>query len=143
MTTPAPVVEPAGPGLWRVRIRRAHDGTQHAGEVVVRAPEVDRREPPHVELAAARAWHGLSEAFLRDERVASAIATARQGIWELGSDYSPTTVKDDTRLKLAAAEDLLTNGREADAARMLDDVLSERIELYEQLYADELADPGG
>jgi hypothetical protein len=140
MSLPAPDVSAAGPDTWRIRVRRELDGVQHYGDVIVRASDVDRLNPPHVSLAGARAWLALGQGFSRDERAGATVAAVKAGLAELGRGYASRTVKNDTGLRVAAAEDLLRTGREADAAAMLLSVLATRIELYRQLHAADLVD---
>ena len=132
-------VESAGPDRWRIRTRRELSGRHASAEVVVQAP-ADQDSPPHIQFAGARAWLALAEALIRDGQASLAIESARSGLHELGNDYSPPGVKDDTTLKVLAAEDLAATGREVDAAPMLITALETRTRLYRRLHAAELVD---
>lgn len=88
----------------------------------------------------ARALLALTKAFIRDGQASLAIESARSGLDELGNHYSLPGVKDDTTLKVLAAEDLAATGREVDAAPMLITVFERRARLYRRLHAAELVD---
>ena len=68
------------------------------------------------------------------------MACARAGLAELGSDYAPTRVEDDTDLKLHAADELLQTGHPDKAARMMLRMLGERTRLYAQKHAASIAE---
>jgi len=70
----------------------------------------------------------------RDYQVA--FKAAHLGIEALGTRYRPRRVKDDTTLKIAAAEEQLAAGRAEEAARSLGESLRLRIDLYLRRYPD-------
>ncbi len=92
--------------------------------------------PPHVNLAAARAWMALGEKFLEVGDADGAVYCAQDGLRELGNDYCPDSVCDDTTLKLGAANDLIQDDRVVDGARLMLKMLKIRSELYVQLHHD-------
>lgn len=140
MSTPVERVESVGADRWRVLVRRSHAGKTGDGSVVVQGAHIDPRDPPHVELAAARAWLEVAASFANAGEADAAAAAARSGLDELGREYAPPMIKDDTSLRVAAAEHLIKQGRTADAAPMLVNALETRIALYQQEHAEDLAE---
>jgi hypothetical protein len=143
--------------IWVITVERGYEGESAAGEVEVSqhdAPGVE--SAPHVALAASRAWLALAKKLLarsgrdngatggKDKRKSNmgsdaegAMSCIRQGLEELGDSYSNSElmpIKDDTRLKLARARELVRQGRAEDGVRMMLRVLETRIGLYVELH---------
>jgi hypothetical protein len=114
-----------------VRVERERAGERAEGEVVASG------EPGkvHERLAGARAWLALGERLLDAGNAAEALAAARAGLEELGSDYASPRTKDDTSLKLALAEDRLAEGDTESAAVISLRMLEDRTELYADKHA--------
>src|SRR5207302_779724 len=93
-------VEPQGAGAWSLQAERHLGGRVARAAAIVVAP--DRPDPasPHARLAGARAWAALGSQCLSDGDAANAAAAARAGLHELGDDYRPPGVKDDTLMKI-------------------------------------------
>jgi len=101
------------------------------GEVLVHADDApDPGASPHARLAAARAWHAVGERALASGAAEHAVEAAESGLDELGGEYAPEDVKDDTSLKLAAARGRLAEGAIRDAAEVMLRMLRTRTELY-------------
>src|SRR5262249_49020154 len=132
-------IEPEKDGEWSVQVTRRHEDTAATGAVVIRhVSEPDAASPPHVALAGARAWLALGTEKLATKRIEDAVYCARAGLSELGTDYAPQNVEDDTDLKLHAAEELVKTGRAENGAAMMLRMLSTRIQLYAQRYAADI-----
>lgn len=132
-------VEQAGADTWAVRVERRSGNVRAAGEVLVRTQgPPDPSVAPHVRLAAARAWLGLGESALAAGSAPRAYEAGRAGLDELGAEYAPEGVKDDTQLKLLAADDLVSEGRLDDAARVVLRMLRTRSELYARRHAGDV-----
>jgi hypothetical protein len=84
----------------------------------------------HEALAGARAWLALGSRLADSGDAAAALAAARSGIDELGRSYRARRVKDDTALKLAAADEREEAGELGDAATVALRVLEIRTQLY-------------
>jgi hypothetical protein len=115
-----------------VREHRERGGRRGDGEVVVRGPG----DGDHARLAAARAWLELGTRFLCAGEVEEALASARDGLEELGPRYADSQAIDDTDLKLAAAEEQIEAGNLADGASVALRVLETRTRLYRDAHAD-------
>jgi hypothetical protein len=85
---------------------------------------------PHARLSAARDWLAVGARALADGDGPRAVRAARCGLEELGDDYAPPGVKDDTGLKLLAADELVGEGRLDDAAALMLRMLETRAELH-------------
>jgi len=81
-------------------------------------------------LAGAQASLTLAETLLATGRPDDALAAARSGIEELGGLYRTELGKDDTKLKLLAAEDQREQGATDRAAEMTIRVLRERVAAF-------------
>jgi hypothetical protein len=103
------------------------------------AAQPGANDAPHAALAGSRAYLALGRAQLAADKPSGAVECAQAGLAELGPNYVAPTAMDDTDLKVLAAEDLVGAGQVADGASTLLRVLEERISLYEQLHASELA----
>jgi hypothetical protein len=130
-------VEPRHAGEWVVQVTRAHGDRSSDGTAVSRgAARASAESGPAVALAGSRAWLALGTSNIDQERFDDAIACARAGLTELGSDYAPRDAVDDTGLKLLAAEDLIQNGEAAKGARTMLRMLEARTRLYARRHAD-------
>ena len=128
---------------WLIRVERKLNGHSASGQVVViQNSEPQAGNPPHVVFVGARAWLALAQARREADDVEGAIASARAGIEELGRRYYSTSlrVKDDTSLHIDLAEELIEQGRQAEAARTLIQALETRLQMYAQLHADTIAE---
>jgi hypothetical protein len=126
---------------WIIRVTRAHGAASAKGVVAIRqATEPAAATAPHLALAGARAWLALGNQALAGKRDDEAIACARAGLNELGHDYAPPTVEDDTELKVLAADDLIKDGKRSAGAAMLLRMLEERMQLYVRRNAATLAE---
>jgi hypothetical protein len=106
-------------------VRAERDGV--AAEVSVRDGAA---ADEHEALAGARAWLALGSRLAESGDAAAALAAARSGIDELGRSYRAAGVKDDTALKLAAADEREEEGELEDAATVALRVLETRTQLY-------------
>jgi hypothetical protein len=104
----------------------------------VSAP-ADPSGAPHPRLTAARAWLEVGTRALAEGDGHGAVRAARSGLGELGDDYAPRGVKDDTGLKLLAADELAGQGRLDDAAALMLRMLEARGELYAERHASDIA----
>jgi hypothetical protein len=132
-------VEPQGAGAWSLHAERHLAGHAARATAIVVAP--DRPDPamsPHTRLAGARAWSALGAQCLSAGDAANAAAAGRAGLQELGDDYRPEGVKDDTFMKIDAAEERITDGAVADGAAGLLRSLDTRIQLYVQKNAPDV-----
>jgi hypothetical protein len=128
-------------GEWVVRVTRSQGAASKTGSVVIRqATEPSAAAPPHVALAAARAWLALGNDALAAKHVDAAIQSARAGLAELGNDYAPPDVDDDSGLKLHAADELIHSGKADNGAAMMLRMLSTRIQLYLQRYGADVVE---
>jgi len=132
----APVtIEATTAHRWKIRVERQFGGKQATGEVVVRQKQQpDAQDPPHRALAGARAWKELAEAALQAGDAEGAISCGESGLEELGRNYAPLGTKDDTKLKLLAANELVQQERTADGAELMLHMLGVRMELYTKLH---------
>jgi len=128
---------------WLIRVERKRNGHIASGQaVVIQGPAPQTDNPPHLAFAGARAWLALAQARQAADDNEGAIANARAGVDELGRLYysSSLRVKDDTSLHVDLAEELVEQGRHAEAARRLVQALETRLHMYAQLHADTLAE---
>ncbi|HEY0476902.1 MAG TPA: hypothetical protein VGD37_05230 [Kofleriaceae bacterium] len=126
-------VAPSGAGAWSLETeRRVGEHAARGTAIVLAAAKPDPAAAPHAELAGARAWAALGAQRLSAGDAADAVTAARAGLEELGDDYRPRGVKDDTMMKIDAAEERITEGAVADGAAVLLRMLETRIELYVQ-----------
>jgi hypothetical protein len=111
--------------VTEVREEREHDGER--ATAVVRT---DQPGPDAQRLAGAVASARLGRRLLAGGDVEGAIAAARAGLEEAGEVPFDAELKDDTSLKLAAAEDRLAEGHAVDAAEVMLDMLDIRADLH-------------
>ena len=111
--------------MTEVREEREHDG-ERAGAVV----RTDAPGPDAKRLAGAVASARLGRRLLAGGDTEGAIAAARAGLEEAGEVPPDPGRKDDTGLKLAAAEDRLAEGHPVDAAEVMLDMLELRADLH-------------
>jgi hypothetical protein len=141
MTGGAITVEDAGPQRWRIRVERQMQEASATGAVVVRQEnKPDDAAPPHLELAAGRAWLALAQQQVTAGDAATAIGAARAGLDEVGPAYKSVTVKDDTTLKILAAEDGIEQGHQLEGAGALIEVLRQRLERYAEQHTASVAE---
>ncbi len=139
MKTSSITVKSLGNGQWQVSVIVQHKGAEKTGAVTILSQATpDGATPPHAGLTASIAWHQLGSAYLTDGAAADAAYCFRQGLDALGERYATLDVVDDTEQKIAAAEELLAKGRDADGAALLGRMLATRHGLYRVRYAAEL-----
>jgi hypothetical protein len=114
-------------------VRAERDGA--TGEVIVRDGASAQE---HEALAGARAWLALGRQRLDAGEAEEALAAARSGITELGRSYRSPAVIDDTKLKLAAADEREEEGELQDTATVALRVLETRTRLYLTAHPDVL-----
>lgn len=136
----APAMSEQADGRWLVEVVRTHGELSATGAVTFRAISApDPAAPPHAGAGGARAWLALGEQ-LADGSPAEAVACAEKGLEELGADYADRTVRDDTSMKIALARSMAAD-QPADAAATLLRMLSERLEMYQELHEVEVDSP--
>ena len=69
---------------------------------------------------------------------ANAARAAHHGLDELGADYRPPGVKDDSMMKIDAADERISDGAVADGAAALLRTLEARLTLYVQNHGPDL-----
>ena len=111
--------------MTEVREEREQGGVRAAAAVRAAAPGPDAQR-----LAGAVASARLGRRLLARGDAEGAIAAARAGLEEAGRVPFDPEVRDDTALKLAAAEDRLAGGHAADAAEVMLDILDIRADLH-------------
>jgi hypothetical protein len=111
--------------VTEVREEREHDGERATATV-----RTDQPGPNAQRLAGAVASARLGRRLLAEGDVEGAIAAARAGLEEAGDVPSGPELKDDTALKLSAAEDRLAEGYAVDAAEVMLDILDIRVDLH-------------
>ena len=139
MNTSGIAITALGSGLWRVSATVGYKGGTKTGEATIRSDASPApAAPPHAGLALSLAWRGLGEDFLKAGAAQDAAACFRQGLIALGQRYARLDVADDTDQKIAAAEELIEQGRLGDGAALLGRMLATRQTLYRDRYAGEL-----
>jgi hypothetical protein len=111
--------------VTEVREERTQDG-----ERAIAVVRTDQPGPDAQRLAGAVASARLGRRLLAGGDAEGAIAAARAGLEEAGAVPFDPGRKDDTGLKLAAAEDRLADGHADDAAEVMLDMLDIRAELH-------------
>ncbi len=126
---------------WEVRVARTQASRTATTTIIVTTAPTATAPAPHSMVAAADAWLTIaSEAFAANAD-ADAIAAARVGIKELGRDYCPKLIKDDTELKIGMSDDSIRAGDDHEGAKALISVLRQRVELYFEKYAGVIRRP--
>jgi hypothetical protein len=118
------------PGVWMLRATRQQGGHQAHGEILLQAASAPVKGSLHAAAAGGRAWLKLGQARLQAADTNGAIAAAYAGLEDLGRDYAPPGVRDDTTLKIDAAKERINEGHVADGARVLLRVLDARLQMY-------------
>lgn len=117
--------------------------------VTVPRPEAEQAEPTppergasgHKGYAAAREALEKAEVARAKGELEPARAELLRALAELGKDYAPPGVVDDTSLKLAAADELWDKGRREDSISTTVNMLRTRLRLYTERHADAPRDP--
>ncbi len=132
-------VQATGVGEWSIETER-HIGAHiaRASAIIVAPDKPDPDASPHAKLAGARAWAAVGAQCLSADDAANAAVAARSGLKELGDDYRPNGVKDDTLMKIDAAEERITDGAAGDGASGLLRQLDTRILLYVKKHVAEV-----
>jgi hypothetical protein len=133
-----PVVEEQSAGTWTVRVDRALQDRHATGAVVTTTAPTADQPAPHWNLAAGQAWSQVASSSLEAGDADAAIEAARKGLEELGERYRPRRVKDDTALRIAAADERIAAGARSDGARMLIGILEQRMAMYAERNASTL-----
>jgi hypothetical protein len=125
-----------GAGSWTVRCERRIGDHTATGEARIQGESLDHVNPPHAVLAGARAWLVLGQRGIAAGHFTDAITATRGGLDELGNTYRAPGVKDDTGMKIDAADEQITEGHSDAGARVLLRVLEARIGLYIEAHPD-------
>ncbi len=134
-------IKARGHEIWELSTSRSYNNKVAIGQVVIKSPHrPNPKIPQHLILAGVRAWYKLGVQLLNGGDTSGATQCAQSGILELGKDYAPDNVCDDTGLKIHAAEALIEQGRDNDGASLYLRMLDNRLDLYKQLYNDEVLD---
>lgn len=81
-------------------------------------------------LKPASAPLALGQVWLAVNQIEGAIICAKAGLEEVGHDYAPLYIEDDTELKLLLAEKRIEKGHLKDGANMMLRVLENRLLLH-------------
>jgi hypothetical protein len=111
-------------------VTEVREEREHGGERAAAVVRTDQPGPTAQRLAGAVASARLGRRLLAGGDAEGAIAAARAGLEEAGEAPSGAGLKDDTALKLSAAEDRLAEGHADDAAEVMLDTLEIRAELH-------------
>lgn len=122
-------------GGWLVRATREMAGHSETAESAVKQQQ-SADSAAWRAFTGAKAWLSLAESFLKSARHDNAIAAAQSGIKELGDLYKAELAKDDTKLKLLAAEEQRANGALPQAAQATVRVLRERLAAFPHQHKD-------
>jgi len=108
----------------------------------VSAKELSAEHPLLRRLAASRAWLQVTEQLASEERWGESLGCGKRAVEELGTEYRDYRggVRDDTPLKLSAAEEQEAAGNVGAAARVTRKVLVARVAMLEKLLEDQLAE---
>lgn len=134
---PAPVITPRATNEWLLEVTRTQDQRSAKAAIVVSIAPTEASPAPHLRVASAQAWLAIARAALDLNAATEAVAAARAGIADLGDDYRPKRVKDDTGLHILDANGAIAAGRTEEGARTLISVLDVRIGLYFRRYESE------
>lgn len=85
---------------------------------------------PEQVCAASQVWLALGQVWLAVNQIEGAIICAKAGLEEVGHDYAPPYIEDDTELKLLLAEKRIEKGHLKDGANMMLRVLENRLLLH-------------
>ena len=122
----------------RLEAVRRYASFSATGTVKLRKTAPEAAASQHSRLAGTRGWLRLGEQRLSAQDWRGAIACARAGLEELGDDYAPPRIVDDTSLGLGAARAQEDSGNLEDAATMMLSDLETRTRLYIKLHASEI-----
>ncbi len=134
---PAPVVTPRAANEWLLEVTRTQGTRSAKGAIIIAVPPSATNSAPHLPVASAEAWLVLARGAMELHASSAAVAAARAGIADLGDDYRPKRVKDDTGLHVLDANGAVAAGKTEEGARSLISVLDARIGLYFQRYQGE------
>ena len=134
---PAPVVTPRATNEWLLEVTRTQGTRSAKAAIVVSVAPTEASPAPHLRVASAQAWLALARAAMDLNAATDAVAAARAGIADLGDDYRPKRVKDDTGLHVLDANGAIAAGKTEEGARTLISVLDARIGLYFRRYESE------
>jgi hypothetical protein len=135
---PAPVVTPRAANEWLLEVTRTQGTRAGKGAIIIAVAPSATIPAPHLAVASAEAWLVLARGAMDLHASSDAVAAARAGIADLGDDYRPKRVKDDTGLHVLDANGAVAAGKTEEGARSLISVLDARIGLYFQRYRDEV-----
>jgi hypothetical protein len=111
-------------------VTEVREEREHQGERATAVVRTDQPGPNAQRLAGAVASARLGRRLVARGDAEGAIAAARAGLEEAGEVPFDPELKDDTHLKLSAAEDRLAEGFAVDAAEVMLDMLDVRAELH-------------
>jgi hypothetical protein len=111
-------------------VTEVREEREHAGERATAVVRTGQPGPDAQRLAGAVASARVGRRLLAGGDAEGAIAAARAGLEEAGEVPFDPELKDDTALKLSAAEDRLAAGCAADAAEVMLDMLDIRADLH-------------
>jgi len=134
---PAPVITARAPNEWLLEVTRTQGTRSAKAAIVVSVAPTPASPTPHLGVASAQAWLTLARTATDLNASTDAVAAARAGIADLGDNYRPKRVKDDTGLHILDANGAISAGRTEEGARTLISVLDTRIGLYFQRYEHE------
>jgi hypothetical protein len=125
---------------WSVSVERSLGDLSAAAAATFEGGAPDGAAPPHANAAGARAWLVLGRQLLEAGDPDAAADCASKGVEELGGVYADMTTVDDTGMKIAAARTLIRDGRVADGAGTLLNMLDARLEMYQQFFDVQIDD---
>ena len=118
---------------------RTSAGRTFMGSVRVRRGAVGSAS--HARLAAARAWQALAHVHLVFGQWAQAVECTNHGIDELGTDYAPPYVIDESREAISGDNNIIKDdGADADSAGRLYAAFGDRCALYVEKNAGSIAE---
>lgn len=125
------VVDPAPDrGRWVLRAFRQLDGFKTEGIILLSSDITPPPDTQHAALAGSRAFLLLGQERQRAGDFPRAIAAAKAGLAELGSDYAPPMTFDDTSLSIGIAQEEVQHGHPARGAERILRALRARIRMY-------------
>lgn len=135
---PRPVVVATSTTTWTIEMTRVLGAQRASGRVIVAIAPTATNTAPHSALASAEAWLAVAGNALNAGASNDAVNAVRCGIAELGDNYRPKGIKDDTGIHLLDAYSTIAGGRTTDGAKELVAILRTRIALYFKRYEGEV-----
>lgn len=94
---------------------------------------------PHLVLAESKVWLALGQIWQATNDLEAALTCAKAGLEELGDEYAPFLVEDDTDLKLLIAEGRIEKGYLSEGVELMLRALETRISLYAELHQESIS----